>query len=391
MELVCTRCHVAAEPAQEPPGDIAVEIGAWVVALAAGLALFPLGFLLWGVSIGYSVYRRSRTVASCVSCECRELVAPQSPRGRALMAQYAETSAAEPAPRTAAAARPAGEATDAVRARAPAPRSVAPAPRPAGTPPPMPSAAPARPRPDGTRLRSHAITALLVVGAVGVCGWLAYVAWDVVAARRGTQDRARTSQEQAALAGSIGSDIEFTSDAVAAPDPGTMSRGTELVLLVRENTEARAAPSLGAVPVLQVVKGERLRVADQVGEWYRIGDSPAGVEAWIQSEWVRTGTVPQGRALRETVIADMSPEIDAFVRRNPYLEAQWTWEHVASRDSIVLSFTASPKGEKLRTHHYVPGWCSKIQDIGKRVAPGVKFDPVFSRSGIPTWCSAEPE
>ena len=49
MELVCTRCHLSAPPAEEMPGHGAIELGLWIGSFAASWALFPFGLVGWGL------------------------------------------------------------------------------------------------------------------------------------------------------------------------------------------------------------------------------------------------------------------------------------------------------------------------------------------------------
>jgi len=67
---VCKHCGTVAEPANETPGSMAIEVVLWLCFLVPGLI--------------YSLWRLSRRHPVCTACGSREIVPVDTPVGRAL-------------------------------------------------------------------------------------------------------------------------------------------------------------------------------------------------------------------------------------------------------------------------------------------------------------------
>lgn len=80
---VCTRCGHCGETYVRPKGSGGVEFVLWLAIILPGLV--------------YSVWRRSSRRPVCKACGADDLVPPESPAGRELMARYAPP--ADKAPR----------------------------------------------------------------------------------------------------------------------------------------------------------------------------------------------------------------------------------------------------------------------------------------------------
>jgi hypothetical protein len=89
--MICRSCGHQTQPGKNAKGSLVLALGLWLGALVAFFLMRPVGLVLGGIALVYSLWRMGSTsrVKACPSCH-REgtLIPSDTPEGKRVAASY---------------------------------------------------------------------------------------------------------------------------------------------------------------------------------------------------------------------------------------------------------------------------------------------------------------